>query len=297
MMGIANGDSTFGALIVDIAILALGICAIVYTVTTFLKVRWNNQKKKNIQAYMNGMRVYDKEILFRELNSLGTKAIKKVYYNEVGDICVQGKICKHWFVLQECPIVSFVSYKNNYRAAAEGEIIVSYLMKKIDPDFPINAFEKEKKNNRLIQLRKRLILVAVVSGVIFMFGMFNPDVAVGENAYIDMVQNCEPDADVYPDITYGEAFNNYFSNPEWTYFVSQDDTQVVEFNGKCLYLEEEADITIQFLLTPLNDTEYSIELHYLGINDASQPDIVKIEIVNAVFEDYSRTSMENVSSY
>lgn len=77
--------------------------------------------------------------------------------------------------------------------------------------------------------------------VIFMFFMHQND-----KKYIDCVKQGSPLS--YPNITYGKAFDNYFGNCKWSYFVSDKDEDVVEFNGKCSWKGKDADIKIQFLL-------------------------------------------------
>ncbi|WP_172250628.1 hypothetical protein [Saccharibacillus deserti] len=45
----------------------------------------------------------------------------------------------------------------------------------------------------------------------------------------------------------GEVIENFFSNPEWRHFKSEEEDDIVEFTGDALY-EEEAHTTIQFML-------------------------------------------------
>ena len=75
-----------------------------------------------------------------------------------------------------------------------------------------------------------------------------------EELFIDAVKNAVPED--YPDITIGEAYDNYFSAPEWSAFEGAssyyDDTieYVVEFKGGCIYKEAEAEALIQFTFDP-----------------------------------------------
>ncbi len=41
--------------------------------------------------------------------------------------------------------------------------------------------------------------------------------------------------DEYPNKSYGEAFDEFFEDPKWEYFVSEDDEDIVEFTGKCFW--------------------------------------------------------------
>ena len=59
----------------------------------------------------------------------------------------------------------------------------------------------------------------------------------------------------YPDITIGEAFDQYFASPEWRAFEGadsyHDDTldYIVEFTGGCTYEGAEAQALIQFTIS------------------------------------------------
>ena len=72
----------------------------------------------------------------------------------------------------------------------------------------------------------------------------------GEELFINAVKNAVPED--YPDITIGEAYDHYFSSPEWSVFEGAssyyDDTieYVVEFRGGCIYKEAEAEALVQF---------------------------------------------------
>ncbi len=75
-----------------------------------------------------------------------------------------------------------------------------------------------------------------------------------EELFINAVKNAVPED--YPDITIGEAYDNYFGAPEWSAFESagsgDDGTYdyVVEFKGTCIYEDAEAQALIQFTFTP-----------------------------------------------
>ena len=55
---------------------------------------------------------------------------------------------------------------------------------------------------------------------------------------IDMVKGGTPV--MIPDITYEEAYQHFFGNPNWRYFDAEDGSEVVEFSGDCTYYEEAA---------------------------------------------------------
>lgn len=77
---------------------------------------------------------------------------------------------------------------------------------------------------------------------------------------IEMVQNGHPM--LISNITYKEAYDHFFGNPQWRGFEADDGSDVVEFSGVCTYYDEEAAVYIQFVI----DDEESFSMHYVGIS-------------------------------
>ena len=84
------------------------------------------------------------------------------------------------------------------------------------------------------------------------------------------------------EITYGEAFDEFFTNPKWEHFISDQDEHVVEFTGGCIYLEEEAETTLQFVFPDVN----TFELYYLDFNGELQPDLMKAALLSVILDTY-----------
>lgn len=86
----------------------------------------------------------------------------------------------------------------------------------------------------------------------------------------------------YPNKTYGEAFDNFFESPRWKYFVSEDDEDIVEFTGKCLYMEEKVDACIQFTLDKKAET---FDITYLSFNEVAQNKLMVWALISTIFEE------------
>ncbi|MBQ3055388.1 MAG: hypothetical protein IJC88_04715 [Oscillospiraceae bacterium] len=103
---------------------------------------------------------------------------------------------------------------------------------------------------------------------------------------ISMVQNGSPE--LIPNITYKDAYDNFFSNPQWRGFKADDGSDVVEFSGDCTYCDQPASVYIQFVI----DGETSFTMHYAGITvgeesfDADEESF--LELVYTPFETYSQ---------
>lgn len=121
-----------------------------------------------------------------------------------------------------------------------------------------------------------ILAFVAVCVAIFLFAMHQRN-----NRYIDFVKQGSP-VD-YPNITYEKAFNNYFGDCKWTYFKSEDDEDVVEFNGICSYRGQDAKIKIQFLLDVSGGTFVA---YTAAIDGVLQSTLDLQYIITTVFEDY-----------
>ncbi len=63
-------------------------------------------------------------------------------------------------------------------------------------------------------------------------------------------------------VGYGEAFEYYFLSTSWKAFTSEDDRDIVEFNGETYYKGEKAEVIIQFTLQGSD----SYKINYFSIN-------------------------------
>ncbi len=132
----------------------------------------------------------------------------------------------------------------------------------------------------LIVLASLVSLCAIIYGIFYLYLSVSDDTLIGvEDSHITFVKNGTPTA--YPNITYDEAFSNFFSNRQWEYFVSTDGKDVVEFHGNCLYRDVEVEACIQFVL---DMDEGTFEFEYLAFNDIPQSEIIKYALITAIFE-------------
>ncbi len=127
-----------------------------------------------------------------------------------------------------------------------------------------------------------IIALAVLIGFVFFY--FNDSSNLDkpfEDEHVTFVKNGSPSS--YPDITYDEAFSNFFANRSWNYFESTEGKDVVEFKGDCTYRDVEVTATIQFVLDMDDGT---FELSYLAFNDVPQSILIEYALITKVFESY-----------
>lgn len=117
-----------------------------------------------------------------------------------------------------------------------------------------------------------------------------------QDSHVLAVKNGHPQD--YPDKSYGDAFDAFFSYPTWKYFkgtkegpdedgdgkpdYKEEEADIVEFTGHCTYLDSEVKALIQFTLSKENDT---FEATYLSFNDVSQNMLMLYGILEAAFSD------------
>ena len=96
--------------------------------------------------------------------------------------------------------------------------------------------------------------------------------------YVSMVKNATHST---YGITYGKAFNSFFSNPHWEYFKSTDGLHVVEFTGRFSYSNQPATARIQFII---DLDEGTFAPTFLAINDTPQNKLMLAALIKKAFE-------------
>lgn len=130
---------------------------------------------------------------------------------------------------------------------------------------------KKKKISGVIGICVGALVVILLSVFIY--------ANTGGRPEIRFVKNSSPY--LYPDQTYGEAFDDFFEDPSWDYFQSDDGRDVVEFTGGCSYRGENADIYIQFVA---RKSENYCTVCYASVNGNGMSDDEILNMIGSVFE-------------
>lgn len=113
------------------------------------------------------------------------------------------------------------------------------------------------------------------------------NIADSEEEHVLSVKNGYPEA--YPEITFGEAFDNFFGAPTWKYFEGENGEDVVEFTGYCTYQEAEVKARLQFILN--EDGTFSSGA--LSFNDVPQSQLITAAMLEKAFEQYAQGQAED----
>lgn len=241
--------------------------------------------RKRYKEYADGLRTNftTAEELMQVIRSMNCFLVKQVYYNEDGNVEVQGKYGKHRLNLEN-GVINVVRSKEdsgrNYKYIVEENTILDYIAKEENHALALNPYEKYKKAIRPAKLHKAS-LVGTFAGLFLLVAI---NVMPSGSDYVDMVKYGSPTG--YPEITYGEAFGDFFSNTDWKYFKSSEDKNIVEFTGKCMYGGETAEFCFQFEVDD-DDDKFSVE--YFGIDGESQNILTTGAVLDSVFSSYEET--------
>ena len=98
--------------------------------------------------------------------------------------------------------------------------------------------QKKKTSKIIIGI---IVTIAIIVGLSALAsgGDYSSKVSSVKNGYFQAYSS----DDGYPNV--GDAFENYFDDTSWKAFTS-DDMEIVEFNGKFLYYDDETDCCLQF---------------------------------------------------
>ncbi len=105
------------------------------------------------------------------------------------------------------------------------------------------------------------------------------------DASIELVKNGSPT--LIPNITYQQAYENFFGNPQWRGFTADTGEKVVEFTGECTYYDEDAQVYIQFVIEGTDS--FSLYYAHMNIGDETitMGEQMFVELVYIPFEVYS----------
>lgn len=124
---------------------------------------------------------------------------------------------------------------------------------------------------------KAPIVIAIILIVIVIIVLL----AGSGDKYVDLVKGGYLES--YPDMPIGEAFDNFFYDPEWKSFEASGGSMIVEFNGEFEYFDRNTDCTFQF---EVNENSGAFEIVYAGFGDESMSILEMYAILESVEENY-----------
>lgn len=133
-------------------------------------------------------------------------------------------------------------------------------------------FGSLSKNSKILHIAVPAVAVVVL---VLVFSL------VFSNNYVSMVKEGHL-TEFSKSETVGEAFEEFFANPEWKSFESEKGDRIVEFNGECEYFEEDVKVCIQF---EIDEDDDSFEIEYADIDGDAMSEIELYALLEAVYEE------------
>lgn len=110
----------------------------------------------------------------------------------------------------------------------------------------------------------------------------DPDNKEKKDKFIQTVKDARPES--FSGCTYGKAFDEFFTSPQWDYFESTNGQNVVEFTGECMYAGSPTKARMQFTVS----SSSVVTTGALYYNNAPQTTKIITESLNRIFEQYAK---------
>ena len=205
---------------------------------------------------------------------LRIKTIKSIYFDETGSVSIKGKCGTYIAVISpELPKL-FVTTRQNGDAkeCLEADYIRCSIMKLFDSAHP----ENPETMRYLWTFVRRGILIAnlsLLASIILVASTFLPDYFQSNGiAGSYLTEYSET-------VTIGEAFDDFFSDPEWESY-KIGNKKYVDFTGGCTYFDEPAIMTITFIY--FGD---SFRVDNIAINGVDMPALLWPGFLEAIYSD------------
>lgn len=120
---------------------------------------------------------------------------------------------------------------------------------------------------------------SAMQGTVKEIGDTIANISDSDNKYVRMVKGGYRTNN--PDLTFDDAFSAFFATPRWRYFKGDEEQDVVEFTGDCMYRDVRVRALIQFVVDEENGT---FEEVYLSFNEVPQDLLTLRAIIEKAFE-------------
>ena len=123
------------------------------------------------------------------------------------------------------------------------------------------------------------LVVAVILLVVVGFSTLSSD-GTGDK-YVQLVKSGTLDG--YPQMTVGEAFDGFLSDPKWESGLSDDNVRFVNVKGGALYFGEEAELAVQFII--VDEKEGSFQYNACEVDGTPQNNLVFWGLLETIYGD------------
>ncbi len=255
------------------------------------------------EKYGNGLatELSSTEELKNKILETNSNIIKDAKVNSSDKVAVFGKYGTYLFYLENGFVKSNLD-KFRFRVGPISRIIgwfkilskvkIANEINTIFDNISGNAGASADNENSIKTITKKINfanILIVVTILAFIFSVTsapnNNSELSSNNVYVATIQATNLEDSEY---TYKEVLNDFFSNPTWKHFTSEDGNDVVEFTGGCTYGEDNVKVTVQYLITNETDSTLEWKVNYFDIDGEPQDETIFNEMITTAIESYQQ---------
>lgn len=132
LQSVLEGGADMMSVVLNVFVIILFTCSLLHIGLEIILPIVQARKAIHAEEYLKYIQVNDKRALMHALGQMKCSAVKSVYMDERGDVCVAGRKSRHIFTVQDS-IPVMTSKRGNYKAILERETIAACLLKFLIP--------------------------------------------------------------------------------------------------------------------------------------------------------------------
>ena len=130
-----------------------------------------------------------------------------------------------------------------------------------------------------------IIVIAVISAIVNICNTDKNKMKNKKHYNVSAITNVVRNGSIesFPDVIFGDAFDNFFTKPTWLGYVREDNQKVVEFKGYASLNDKDVLIKILF---KVDNQDFNIA--YLKVDDEIQPKEKIVDWLRVIYTEYYR---------
>lgn len=157
---------------------------------------------------------------------------------------------------------------------------VSKIMDRIAAKYNTEFQTEESKTYVKVRRVYKGIIFTYIISVVILISIITGTLLSHSSKMIDEVKNYSPEG--YSKCTYGKAFEDFFSDENWSFFRSDKNLNIVEFKGKANLNSKEVEVLVQFMLDELG---HNPRVNYVEVDGKKAENYIAVSMFEEIFKD------------
>ena len=128
-----------------------------------------------------------------------------------------------------------------------------------------------------------IIVIAVISAIVSICNTNTGHHKAGYDAVAIANIVRKGSIESFPDVVFGDVFDNFFDNPTWLGYIRKDNQKVVEFSGNALL---DGNSVLVKVLFEIDKQDFNII--YLSVDGVAQPKEEIVDWLRVIYAEYYR---------